>query len=52
MYNFFSFCYEFKLLDLDYIEPIINEETIDNILEEIEKENLEVLLIQLCPRFR
>lgn len=50
MYNFFSFCYEFNIVDLDYIDPIIKDETIEKVLDELDKENLEILLIQLYFR--
>jgi len=50
MYNFFSFCYEFNIVDIDYIDPIIKDETIEKVLDELDKENLEILLIQICSR--
>lgn len=52
MYNFFSFCYEFNVLDFNNIDTILNEEIIEKVLKELDKENLELFIIQLCSRFR
>ena len=52
MYNFFSFCSEFNILDLNSIDSILKEEIIEKILNELDKENLELLIVQICPIFR